>query len=75
MGRGARGRYVRGVWDRDRTGKSNVAALSGLGRLVDAGILTRDRNRKKGDSWEAKELFALLNAFETGVKDPAAAPG
>ncbi|MGH2879815.1 MAG: Fic family protein [Solirubrobacteraceae bacterium] len=57
----------------DRTGKSNVAALNGLDRLLDAGILTRHRNRKRGDSWEAKELFALLNEFESGVKDPAAA--
>lgn len=56
-----------------RTGKSNVAALNGLDRLVDAGILTRHHNRKKGDAWEAKELFTLLNEVEAGAKDPAIA--
>lgn len=58
-----------------RTGKSNVAALNGLDRLVAARILTRHRNRRRGDSWEAKELFALLSQFETSVRDPAATDG
>jgi len=44
--------------------RSRRATLTGLERLADAGILTRHRNQKKGDSWEAKELFALLEDFE-----------
>jgi Fic family protein len=51
-----------------RTGRSDVAALRALTRLEDAGILTRHRNRRKGDTWEAKELFTLLNSFEAAVK-------
>ncbi|MDX6633039.1 MAG: hypothetical protein QOG26_1044 [Solirubrobacterales bacterium] len=49
------------------TGRSDVAALRGLARLEDAKILTRHRNKRKGDSWEAKELFGLLNEFEDAV--------
>lgn len=52
------------------SGRSDVAALSGLDRLEQAGILIRHRNRRKGDSWEAKELFALLDDFEQAVKLP-----
>jgi len=52
----------------ERTGRSDVAALRGLTRLEDAGILTRHRNKRKGDTWEAKELFTLLNRFEATVK-------
>jgi Fic family protein len=58
------------------TGKSNVTALNGLNHLVESGILTRHSNRRKGNSWEAKELFALLTRFESAVKvvpDPRAA--
>jgi Fic family protein len=44
--------------------RSRRATLTGLERLADAGILTRHRNQKKGDSWEAKDLFALLEEFE-----------
>jgi Fic family protein len=47
--------------------RSRRATLTGLERLADAGILTRHRNQKKGDSWEAKELFALLDEFERRV--------
>jgi Fic family protein len=50
--------------------RSRRATLSGLERLADAGILTRHRNQKKGDSWEAKELFALLDEFERRVRRP-----
>jgi len=53
------------------TGRSNPAALRGLNQLTDAGVLTRHRNRRKWDSWEAKELFALLNEFEASIKAPA----
>ena len=50
------------------TGRSNQAAHTALQHLEDAGVLTRHRNRKKGDTWEAKELFALLNRFESAVR-------
>lgn len=50
------------------TGKSNVTAHNALNHLTDKGILTKHPNRKKGDSWEAKELFTLLARFETAVR-------
>ena len=50
------------------TGRSRVAAIDGLDRLAKAGVLTRHRNQRKGDTWEAKELFSLLDEFETAVK-------
>ena len=50
------------------TERSRVAAIKGLERLADAGILTRRRNQRKGDRWEAKELFTLLNDFEESVR-------
>lgn len=49
-------------------GVSNPAANSALARLEEAGILTRHRNRRKGDTWEATELFPLLEKFEAGMK-------
>ncbi|HEX7246029.1 MAG TPA: hypothetical protein VF245_10725 [Solirubrobacterales bacterium] len=54
------------------TGRSRVAAINGLERLAKAGILTRHRNQRKGDSWEAKELFVLLDGFEQSVLTPVA---
>jgi Fic family protein len=51
--------------------RSRRATLTGLERLADAEVLTRHRNQKKGDSWEAKELFALLDQFERRVGRPA----
>jgi Fic family protein len=50
--------------------RSRRATLTGLERLAGAGILTRHRNQKMGDSWEAKELFALLDEFERRVRRP-----
>jgi Fic family protein len=50
------------------TGRSRVAAIDGLQRLADAEVLTRHRNQRKGDTWEAKELFTLLDRFERAVK-------
>jgi Fic family protein len=47
--------------------RSRRATITGLERLADAGVLTRHRNQKKGDSWEAKELFSLLEEFERRV--------
>ncbi len=49
------------------SGRSDVAVLRGLDRLTQAGVLTRHRNRRKGDTWEAKELFSLLDEFERTV--------
>lgn len=46
------------------TGRSDVAALNGLRQLEKAGVLSRHANKRKGDTWEAKELFALLDSFE-----------
>ena len=54
----------------ERTGKSDVAALRGLRRLEEVDVLTRHPNKRRGDSWEAKELFTLLNRFEDAVKAP-----
>ncbi len=51
-------------------GRSRRATLTGLERLADAEILTRHRNQKKGDSWEAKELFAHLDEFERRLSRP-----
>jgi hypothetical protein len=39
-----------------------------LERLEEAGIVTRHRNQKRGDSWEAKELFELLADFESEAR-------
>jgi len=50
------------------TGRSRVAAIDGLDHLAKADILTRHRNQRKGDVWEAKELFVLLDRFESTVK-------
>jgi Fic family protein len=50
------------------TGRSRVAAINGLDHLTRAGILTRHRNQRRGDSWEAEELFALLDRFEAAVR-------
>lgn len=55
---------------RELTGRSDVAAINGLTHLQRAGVLTRHRNRRKGDTWEAKELFSLLNEFEDVVRKP-----
>jgi Fic family protein len=49
------------------TGRSRVAAINGLGHLAAADILTRQRNQRQGDSWEAKELFVLLDGFEAAA--------
>ncbi len=51
--------------------RSRRATLTGLERLADAGLLTRHRNQRKGDSWEAKELFALLDEFEMALGETA----
>jgi hypothetical protein len=50
--------------------RSRRATITGLERLADVGVLTRHRNQKKGDSWESKELFSLLEEFERRVHHP-----
>ena len=54
-------------------GRSRPATINALERLAEAKIVTRHRNQKKGDSWEAKELFDLLGEFESEVKLPGPA--
>lgn len=56
----------------DEVHRSRRATLTGLERLAEAGILARHRNQKKGDSWEAKELFSLLDEFERRARRPPA---
>lgn len=51
--------------------RSKPATINALAQLENARVLTRHRNQKKGDSWESKELFALLNQFEDAVRLPA----
>jgi Fic family protein len=48
-------------------GRSRPVTIEALDRLESIGVLTRHRNQKKGDSWEAKELFALVDQFEMAV--------
>lgn len=47
--------------------RSNPAALRGLSQLEACGALKRHPNRRKGDAWEAAELFKLLGRFENRV--------
>jgi hypothetical protein len=51
------------------SGRSRVAANNGLEHLARAGALSRRRNQRKGDSWEAEE-FVLLSEFEAAVLTP-----
>jgi len=63
--------YITAKIVEELTGKSNMTAHNALAHLTDSGILTRHPNRRKGDTWEAKELFTLLKEFEQTVKTPA----
>lgn len=54
----------------DEIGRSRPVTIEALDRLDAIGALTRHRNQKKGDSWEAKELFKLLDEFEKAVRRP-----
>jgi Fic family protein len=51
-------------------GRSRPATINALAQLGSLKILNRHRNQKKGDSWEAKELFALLSRFEEAARQP-----
>ena len=55
--------------------RTRPAIINGLAQLESIGALKRHRNQKKGDSWEAKELFKLLDEFEKAVKRPPASSG
>jgi Fic family protein len=48
--------------------RSRPATIAGLARLEEIKALTRHRNQKLGDSWEAKRLFGLLERFEEAVQ-------
>lgn len=50
-------------------GRSRPATINALARLHEVGALRRHRNQKKGDSWEARELFLLLNRFEESARE------
>jgi Fic family protein len=49
-------------------GRSRPATIAALARLEEIKALTRHRNQKLGDSWEAKQLFGLLHRFEEAVQ-------
>lgn len=51
-------------------GRSRPATINALAQLASLKIVTRHRDQKKGDSWEAKELFALLSRFEEAARLP-----
>jgi Fic family protein len=51
--------------------RSRPVTIEALDRLESIGALTRHRNQKMGDSWEAKGLFKLLDEFEKAVRRPA----
>jgi Fic family protein len=50
-------------------GRSRPATINGLAKLEGVDALKRHRNQKKGDSWEAKDLFKLLKRFEASVRE------
>lgn len=54
-------------------GRSRPATIAAMARLEEIKALTRHRNQKLGDSWEAKPLFGLLNRFEEAVQAKALA--
>jgi Fic family protein len=49
--------------------RSRPATIGGLVRLEEIDVPKRHRNQKKGDSWEVKDLFKLLNRFEGAVRE------
>jgi fido (protein-threonine AMPylation protein) len=48
--------------------RSRPATIAALARLEEIKAVTRHRNQKLGDSWEAKRLFGLLEGFEEAVQ-------
>lgn len=61
--------YITAKIVQELTDRSNVAAINGLNELEKHEIVKRHRNQKKGDTWEAKELFTLLEGFERQVRE------
>jgi Fic family protein len=51
-------------------GRSRPVTIDALARLDSVEVLKRRRNQRKGDSWEAAELFELLGEFEVAVRMP-----
>jgi Fic family protein len=49
-------------------GRSRPVTIEALDRLESIGALTRHRNQKFGDSWEAKRLFRLVDDFEKAAR-------
>jgi Fic family protein len=56
-------------------GRSRPATINALSQLHEVGAMTRHRNQRKGDSWEAKELFDLLSWFEKLAREGASGGG
>jgi Fic family protein len=56
----------------DEVGRSRPVTIEALDRLRSIGALTRHPNQKLGDSWEAKDLFKLLDDFEKAARRPRA---
>jgi Fic family protein len=48
--------------------RSRPATIAALARLEEIKAVTRHRNQRLGDSWEAKRLFGLLERFEEAVQ-------
>jgi Fic family protein len=48
--------------------RSRPATIAALARLEEIKAVTRHRNQKLGDSWEAKGLFESLESFEEAVQ-------
>lgn len=50
--------------------RTRPAIINALTQLESIGAVKRHRNQKKGDNWEAKGLFKLLDDFERAVRRP-----
>jgi hypothetical protein len=50
--------------------KRRPVTIEALDRLRSICVPTRHSNQKKGDSWEAKDPFKLLDEFEKAVRRP-----
>jgi Fic family protein len=48
-------------------GRSRPVTIEALNRLEGIGAVTRHRNQRLGDSWEAKDLFSLLAEFDRSL--------
>jgi Fic family protein len=57
------------------TGASDEAARRAVNQLAEAGILTQVTVGRRNRAWEAREVFDLLNAFESELATPEGAEG